>query len=482
MEQRKSNRDVKGLFQVGKPPMRAETNALFDGGFNRSSKEDSVMELERRVEVIQLRLSFPPLSDGESRREAERTKVLPITKQMVWNAYKKVKSNKGSSGVDGESLWSYSQNLSNNLYCLWNELSSGSYFPLPVLSKAIKKDNGKSRILGIPTVRDRIAQQVIKDHIETRFESVFDESSYGYRPGKSAHDALASVTKGVRQQDWVIDLDISSFFDEVNHDLLNRALVLHIEEDWILTYLNRFLNTPFDELEESKEERKEKGTPQGGVISPLLANLYLHYTLDKWLRKYHSKIKFVRYADDIIIHCSSKSEAEELLSSVKSRLSACKLQANEDKTSIVYCKQSGKKATHPKVKFDFLGYSFQPRPSRSKGGMFLGYSCAISRKSEQKIVLELRRSKFHLWTGRDISDLSNHFNGKLRGWINYYGKYNKRRLQRVMSQFNDRLIKWACLRYKRFKRSYRKASKWLRNLGKVKPTLFYHWEAGFLSS
>jgi len=274
MEQRKSNKDEKGLTQVGKPPMSSETEALFDGGFNRSSKDNSVMEKERRVEVIQLCLDFPPLSDGESRRECKPTKVLPITKQMVWASYKKVKSNKGGAGIDGESLIKFSSNLSNNLYHLWNELSSGSYFPSPVLRKGIKKGNGKIRNLGIPTVRDRIAQQVIKDYIEGRFERKFDKNSYGYRPDKSAHQALKSVTEGVRKYDWLIDLDIRNFFDELCHDLLNRALVIDIEEDWILTYLNRFLNTPIGDVNGLLLERREKGTPQGGVISPLLANLY----------------------------------------------------------------------------------------------------------------------------------------------------------------------------------------------------------------
>lgn len=482
MEQRKSNKDVKGWTQAGKTPVRSETDALFDGGFTRSSKDISVMEMERRCEVIQLSFDFPPGSDGESRRELKQAKVLPISKRMVWQAYKQVKSNKGCAGVDGESLSKFSENLKDNLYQLWRRLVSGSYFPEAVLCKRIKKSNGKSRPLGIPTVRDRIAQQVLKDLLEPQIDNSFDANSYGYRTGLSAHDALKAVSKGVQECAWVIDLDISNFFEELCHQLLNRALVLHVEADWILTYLNRFINAPIEEEGGEQRYRNGKGTPQGGVISPLLSNLYLHYALDKWLRKIKGKSKFVRYADDIIIHCSSKIEADDLLGSIKARLLDCGLQVNESKSGIVYCKSERRRANHNRVKFDFLGYSFQPRTCKGGEELFLGYCCAISRKSEQKIVLELRRSKFHMWTGRTIEELAKHFNSKLRGWINYYGKYRRRNLQRIFSIFNDRLIKWACRKYKRLDKSYRKGSRWLRNLARKCPNLFYHWECGFASS
>jgi len=284
-----------------------------------------------------------------------------------------VTSKKGSGGVEGKNLESYPENLSSNLYKLWNRLTSGSYYPQAVLEVEIPKKDGSKRKLGIPTIEDRIAKQVVKDYSEPRLEKVFHNSSYGYRPKRNAHQVLEEVRQNVRKKAWVIDMGIKSFFDRVSHDLLSKALTKHVEENWVNLYIDRWLNCP-KQVDGIVVKKEGEGTPQGGVISPLLSNLFLHYALDKWMDKTHPGIKFVRYADDVIVHCASKSEAERILASIKSRLKDCQLELHEKKTKIVFCKNSRRSSEHKVVSFNFLGYGFQPRTSATKAGkMFLGY-------------------------------------------------------------------------------------------------------------
>jgi len=481
MEQGKSNNNVKRKTQFRQTLERSNSDELFDGGLNRISNEDSVMGLERRVGVIQLELPFTTSIKGRKIVEVT-TKGIPITKKMVWESYKKVKSNKGSGGVDGLSLKLYSENLSANLYKLWNRLTSGSYYPKAVKEVEIPKRDGRKRKLGIPTIEDRVAQQVIKDYIEHRLERVFHNSSYGYRPKRNAHQAIQEVRKNVWSKDWVIDMDIKSFFDKVSHDLLNKALSKHVEEKWVKLYVNRWLNCPKQKGEEIVYKKGGEGTPQGGVISPLLANLFLHYALDKWMDKTHPGIKFIRYADDVIVHCKTKSEAEMILQSIKSRLKSCQLELHEKKTKIVYCKRK-KSNGHKEVSFDFLGYGFQPRTSATKSGkMFLGYDCAISKASQSKIAKELRSTNFQKWTARSIEEIAEIFNSKLRGWINYFGKFRRWKLNRIFKIFNARLKNWVRNRYKRLNKSYIKACKWLREYQITNPELFVHWKYGFTDS
>ncbi|HEY4964223.1 MAG TPA: group II intron reverse transcriptase/maturase, partial [Candidatus Saccharimonadales bacterium] len=266
-----------------------------------------------------------------------RTSTVPITKEMVKAAYRKVKANHGAAGVDKESLAVYQEDLLNNLYVLWNRLSSGSYFPKPLRSVSIPKSNGKQRTSGIPTVSDRIAQQVIKSYLEPRLEAQFHSNSYGYRPLKSAHQAIEAVQENVRQYAWVLDMDIKSFFDEVDHELLMKALERHVEEKWVKMYIRRWLETPVQQPDGTVIHKDGTGTPQGGVISPLLANLFLHYVLDKWIEKHYPRVAFVRYADDVILHCQTEEEAKQLLEAIRSRLAECKLSLNEEKTKLVYC-------------------------------------------------------------------------------------------------------------------------------------------------
>jgi group II intron reverse transcriptase/maturase len=317
----------------------------------------------------------------------EQSKSIPITKMMVWEAYKKVKSNKGGSGIDQQTLDDFDIIRSKELYKIWNRLSSGSYFPPTVKRVFIPKTNGKTRPLGIPTVSDRIAQQVIKTIVEPRLETEFMECSYGYRPNKNAHSAVRKVQEYVRKNSWIIDLDIKEFFENVNHELLLKALKVHISEKWILMYIHRWLEASVQFPDGTIKKSIGKGTPQGGVISPLLSNLYLHYCVDKWLHIHYPKAKMVRYADDIVISCQTQQEAIQLLAKLKQRLTDCGLTAHPEKTKLVYCKKEGRRLKGYPVQFDFLGFSFRPIMKKlKKGGRFLQFDCIMSRKSKVRIT------------------------------------------------------------------------------------------------
>ena len=302
------------------------------------------------------------------------TKSVPVSKQQVWLAYKKVRSNAGSAGIDQVSMDEYDAHRSDHLYKLWNRMASGSYFPAPVKEVEIPKKDGKMRKLGIPTISDRVAQMVVKDYLEPRFEQLFSPHSYGYRPGKNVHQALSAVRENVRMLDWVIDLDIKGFFDTIDHVKLMLALEKHVSEKWCLMYIERWLQTPVQTKTGELVAKQGKGTPQGGVISPLLANLFLHYAMDKWLEQTHSAVRYVRYADDAVLHCKSKVQADYVLRSLRKRMKQCGLELHPEKTRLVYCKDYRRQEQHESVKFDFLGYSFQPRTAKSKrdGSLYLG--------------------------------------------------------------------------------------------------------------
>lgn len=410
----------------------------------------------------------------------EQTKSVPITKEMVWASYKKVKSNGGSAGIDQQSLSEFDRVRSKELYKLWNRMASGSYFAPMIKRVSIPKAGGKTRPLGIPTVSDRIAQQVVKTYLEPRLEAVFVENSYGYRPNRNAHTAIREVQQNVRRYGWVIDLDIQEFFENVSHALLMKALERHVSEKWVLMYIKRWLEAPVQLEDGTIKVSTGKGTPQGGVISPLLSNLYMHYCVDKWLDKYHPSVKMVRYADDLIIHCSSHQEAVRTLTDLQDRLESCGLRAHPEKTKIVYCKKEGRNLKGYPVQFDFLGFSFQPiRHRLRKGGSFLQYDCKMSRKSKVRITQELRELDFHNKTQRGIQDLARLLNPKIRGWIQYYGKISRKSLNPVFYHLHHRLIRWILNKYKSFKGSKVKAVKWLRGVTTSYPNLFYHWELGY---
>ena len=411
------------------------------------------------------------------------TKSIPISRSMIWEAYKKVRANKGSAGADEVSMDEYDANRRKHLYKLWNRMASGSYFPPPVKEVEIPKKDGKVRKLGIPTISDRVAQMAIKMYIEPRFEAIFSENSYGYRPNKSAHQALEKVRENTRKNDWVIDLDIKGFFDNISHEKLMLAVEKHVPENWIKLYIKRWLEAPI--LKKSGEliTKQGKGTTQGGVISPLLANLFLHYGFDKWLEKTDPTANFARYADDVIVHCRSKRHAEHILTLINQRINNIDLELHPDKTKIVYCKDYRRKEKYPVVKFDFLGYSFQPRTTKSKKtqGVFLGFDCAISISSCKRIADKLGELEVEKMTFKSVVGIAQKLNPRIRGWINYYGKYRISNLHSVFKLVNLRLVRWARIRYKRYKTSIKRAYKWLTRVQQQYPYLFYHWQLGFLS-
>lgn len=406
-----------------------------------------------------------------------KSKPIPITKDMVRQAYRKVRSNKGSAGVDEISLKQFDENLSKNLYKLWNRMASGSYFPKPVKEVIIPKSDGGQRKLGIPSISDRVAQEVVKAYIEPRLEAEFLSNSYGYRPHKSAHDALTQVRENVRQFTWVIDMDIKSFFDEVNHELLMKAVEKHVPEKWVQLYIRRWLQTPI-QTQEGLVHKQGQGTPQGGVISPLLANLFLHYVLDKWLLLNFPTVRFVRYADDVVVHCISEKQSHYVLEAIRRRLAKCKLRLSEQKTKITYCKdyRRNEGKGYPKS-FDFLGHTFKPMSKKSNrtSGVFLGFDCEISKKARSRIIALWRAMDFQRQSTLTLQNLAEMLNATSRGIINYYGKMNSWAVGRLFRHLDYRIAKWVKNKFKSLQNSYLKANDWLRDIKLSYPTLFVHW-------
>jgi RNA-directed DNA polymerase len=404
-------------------------------------------------------------------------KTVPIEFRQVVKAYWKVRKGGKAVGIDNESWTDFEKETEKNLYVIWNRLASGSYHPQAVREVEIPKKDGKKRKLGIPTLRDRIAQQVVKEHMERQVDKLFHENSYGYRPLKSAHQAVEQVRKNSYKYDWVIDMDIQKFFDEIDHELMLKAVTHVLEEKWVKMYVERWLKMPIKKNDGTLEQRIGKGTPQGGVISPLLANLYLHFTLDAWLDKHYPEISFVRYADDVVIHCSTKEQAETVLEAIRRRLKEVKLELKQEKTHIAYCKDYRRKLKHGTVKFEFLGFSFQPRARKSKidGKLFTAFTAEISQSNQKKIREEIRDAIVWNNTRIEILDIAECFNSKLRGWIGYYSTNSNRCLRNTLMHMDHRLIKW--LR-KKYRLGIRKAVDKLHLMKRENPKLFYHWEAG----
>lgn len=401
---------------------------------------------------------------------------------MIWQAYKRVRAKKGSAGVDAIGMEQFDADLSRNLYKLWNRMASGGYFAPPVKEMEIPKKDGKIRKLGIPTISDRIGQMVVKMYLEPRLEKVSGPNSFGYRPNKSAHQALEQVRKNCWKTDWVIDLDIKGFFDNIDHAKLMLAVERHVPEKWVKLYIARWLACPIMTKSGKLITKQGKGTPQGGVISPLLANLFLHYGFDKWLEQTDSTVNFTRYADDVIVNCKSQEHAEHILRTIGNRMHRIGLELHPDKTKIVYCKDYRRKGKYRNVKFDFLGYSFQPRTSRSKkrNGLFLGFDCGISIGSRKRIADKLGELKVHRMTSNSIVGIAKILNPMIRGWVNYYGKFRKSMLHGVFKLLNDRLVKWARKRYKRYKTSIKRAYRWFFRVREQFPNRFYHWKMGYI--
>jgi RNA-directed DNA polymerase len=409
-----------------------------------------------------------------------KAKPYAISKQVVWDAYKKVKANRGAAGVDGESLAAFEKDLKNNLYKIWNRMSSGSYFPPPVRLVEIPKGNtGATRPLGIPTVSDRIAQMVVKLYFEPLVEPHFHPDSYGYRPGKSALDAVGVTRQRCWRQDYVIDLDIKGFFDNLDWDLLMRAVRHHTDIPWILLYVERWLKAPV-QREDGSLEARTKGSPQGSVVSPLLANLFMHYAFDEWLRRNYPSIQFARYADDAVIHAKSLSQAKHVLQAVRERLRQCGLELHPEKTKIVYCQDTDRRGTHDHIKFDFLGYTFRPRRAKNRWGKpFVSFLPAVSTKAAKSV-----RAKIRSWrlgatrNNQSLEEIAKFVNPYVRGWVNYYGRFYRSALTPVLRCLERSLAYWVRRKFKRFACHRRQAVHWLGNVARREPNLFVLWQIG----
>jgi RNA-directed DNA polymerase len=412
------------------------------------------------------------------------SKTQPISKQEVWAAFKKVRSKGGSPGVDGITIEKVGSNPRKYLYPVWNRLASGSYHPPSVKQVSIPKFDGGIRLLGIPTVTDRVAQMVIREQLEPIVEPTFSTNSFGYRPRKSAHQAVEQCKQNCMIYDWVIDLDIKGFFDNIDHELMLKALGHHTNKKHILLYVERWLKAEIQTPEGIQRSNEYKGTPQGGVISPLLANIFMDIVFDKWIEKHYPELPFERYADDVIVHCRDFKQALRLLEQIKIRLRSCKLEVNKRKTRIVYCKRNQKKHPPFKVKyhsFDFLGFTFKTRRTRGKWGhLQMVFTPSMSQKAINRVVDELGKLRLHRKVHLHIADLANLVRAKVSGWIRYFGKVNKTGLKRAMRHLNLRLIKWVINKYRRFRRKPRVlAWNWLRGVYQHFPNLFTHWQYGF---
>jgi len=401
-------------------------------------------------------------------------KSFEIAKHEVVQAYKRVKAKGGAAGADGVSLGQFERDLKRNLYRIWNRMSSGSYFAPVVKRVEIPKADGKTRPLGVPTVADRIAQMVVKQRLEPELEPIFHADSYGYRPGKSAKDAVGKARKRCWKQDWVLDLDIQGFFDNLDWPLLMKAVRKHAPVAWVTLYIERWLRADVL-MPDGTVQKREKGTPQGGVISPLLANLFLHYAFDGWMKRHHPEVSFERYADDIICHCDSQVQAEKLMAELQSRLAECGLQLHPEKTKIVHCADSHRPEEGRPCRFDFLGFTFKPRSAGGRGGVFTTFSPAVSDKALTAMHQTVRSWNMSRRGSQSLGQLRAEIEPKVRGWVNYYGAYRPSTLYRALRVLDEHLVLWARRKYKRMQKHRNRAWEWLKGLQVREPRLFPHW-------
>lgn len=409
-----------------------------------------------------------------------KAKPFEIPKELVWKAFKLVRANGGAAGVDKQSIMDFESNLGNNLYRIWNRMASGSYFPPPVKAVTIPKKSGGERILGVPTVSDRVAQMVVKLMLEPKIEPHFHEDSYGYRPGKSAHQAIGVTRKRCWWHDWVLEFDIQGMFDNIDHGLLMKAIRYHENCKWVLLYIERWLTAPM-QLENECLIVRKKGTPQGGVISPLLANLFMHYAFDRWMATRFPKLPFCRYADDGLVHCRSLGQANYLKGKLSERMQECGLELHLKKTDIVYCKDIHRQQEYGTIQLDFLGYTFRPRRSKDRHGrVFVNFTPGISRSSSKAIRQTVRGWRLQLKSEKSVEDLGNMFRPEIRGWINYYCKFYPSGFSAVARHLNYALVRWAMRKFKRLRGHKTRARLWLSRIAKCQPWLFPHWQAGFL--
>lgn len=407
------------------------------------------------------------------------TKPFIISKQLVMKAYQLVKENAGAAGVDRQSLADFDRNLKDNLYKLWNRMSSGSYFPEAVRAVSIPKKSGGQRILGVPTVADRIAQMVARLTFEPLVEPHFLKDSYGYRPNKSALDAIGVTRQRCWEYDWLVEFDVRGLFDNLDHELLMKAVKKHTENPWVILYIERWIKAPL-QMSDGTCQARTRGVPQGGVISPVLSNLFLHYAFDVWVSKHYPKIPWCRYADDGILHCRTEAEAQEIRTQLEKRFRECQLELHPEKTKIIYCKDENRRRKYPNTQFKFLGYDFRCRRAKSSGRnkIFLSFAPAVAKEAAKSMRAKVRQSRLRLRGDLTLGEIAQWYNPILRGWIEYYGKYHSAALDPVWRHFNKSLIKWAMHKYKRFKGRKTKAAIFMRSIMQAQPSLFEHWKRG----
>jgi RNA-directed DNA polymerase len=402
-------------------------------------------------------------------------KPFTISKREVWDAWLKVKGNQGAPGVDGQSLAAFEADLKSNLYRIWNRMSSGSYFPPPVKAVDIPKTHGEgTRTLGVPTVADRVAQTVVAARLEVKVEPIFHPDSYGYRPNRSALDAVRACRARCWKYDWVIDLDIRKFFDSVPWDLVVKAVEAHTDDPWVVLYVKRWLAAPLQHADGTLQAR-DRGTPQGSAVSPVLANLFMHYAFDRWLTSTYATVAFERYADDAVVHCVSRQQAEQVLAALQERMAAVGLQLHPDKTRIVYCQDSNRRGDFPHTSFTFLGYTFRPRGARRPDGVrFTGFLPAISKAALKRISRQVRTWRLHRQTGRTAAELARMVNATVRGWMAYYGAFYRSALYPLLHRINTYLLRWLMAKYRRV-RTWKNALQAMRAAIRRQPRYFAHW-------
>jgi len=407
-----------------------------------------------------------------------KTKSFDIPKQLIWKAYKRVSKNKGAAGVDEVSITKFEENLKDNLYKLWNRMSSGSYFPEPVKAVAIPKDTGGQRTLCVPSVFDRIGQTAATMYLEPLVEPKFHEDSYGYRPNKSALDAVYTARKRCWKNDWTVDLDISGFFDNLDHDLALQAIKKHTDCKWVILYVERWMKSPIQLADGSKVVR-DKGVPQGGSISPIISNIFMHHVFDIWMKKNYPTVPFERYVDDAIVHCRTKRQAEFMKVMIEERLAKYKLKTHPEKTQIVYCKDDDRREEFPKQSFDFLGYTFRPRAAKNKmRDYFVSFLPAISNKAKKKIKKTIKSWRIHRITWTTFEEISKKIDPIVRGWFQYYGRFYKSEMYPSLRNIERYLVRWVRTKYKKLRDHGRLAKQFLGKVRKRSPNIFYHWTLG----
>jgi RNA-directed DNA polymerase len=402
-------------------------------------------------------------------------KPFDISRQEVWQAWLRVRANEGAPGVDEVSLAGFGQDLKGNLYKVWNRMSSGSYFPPPVKAVEIPKADGGTRLLGVPSVADRVAQTVVAARIAEAVEPVFHRDSYGYRPGRAAADAVAVARQRCWDYDWVVDLDISRFFDSVRWDLVLKALQAHVRLPWVLLYVRRWLAAPV-QLPDGTLAERDRGTPQGSPVSPVLANLFLHYAFDTWLARQFPDCPFERYADDAVVHCRTQARARQVLAALERRMDEVGLRLHPEKTKIVYCRDGRRRGPWDgPVAFDFLGFTFRARSMQSKHGKrFTGYGPAISKTAMARLSAQVRSWRLHRQVNRTEADIARRINPVIRGWMGYYGRFRRSALYPLLARINYYLVRWLRSKHKRLRPLKAATAAWQRAVAQ-RPQYFAHW-------